>query len=56
MSDEMELRSERGMQMLAHATSKEYCVIEFSENEDGSMTIADITDHVRELERLVDDG
>lgn len=44
------LRSEQGKQMLAHAMSKDYCVLEFQEPEDGEMRVLDITDHVEQLE------
>jgi hypothetical protein len=42
--------SEKGKEILAHAVNKEHCVIEFSEMDDGSMHIADITEHVERLE------
>jgi hypothetical protein len=44
------LMSEKGKEILAHAVNKEHCVIEFSEMDDGSMHIADITKHVERLE------
>ena len=43
-----------GKQMLAYAMNKdEDVVLEFSENESGEKVIVDITDHVSQLERKV---
>lgn len=50
MAGEVPVDSEKGKEILAHAMNKEYCVIEFSEMDDGSMQIADITEHVEKLE------
>lgn len=44
------MRSDRGKEILAHAMSKEHCVLEFSQMDDGSHRIVDITDHVQVLE------
>lgn len=44
------MRSEKGKQILAHAMAQEYCVLEFSEMDDGSHRIVDITEHVEALE------
>lgn len=49
--DGVPMRSDRGKEILAHAMSKEYCVLEFSEMDDGSHRIVDITDHVETLEQ-----
>lgn len=40
-----------GKQILAHAMAEEYCVLEFTELDDGDLMVADITDHLRQLER-----
>lgn len=48
------VHSDKGKAMLAHAMSKEHCVIEFKEQDDGTMTVADITEHVEQLEKMVD--
>lgn len=41
-----------GKQILAHAMAEEYCVLEFTELDDGELMVADITDHLRQLERM----
>lgn len=46
--------SEKGKQILAHAMSKDYCVLEFDSKEHTTQ-IMDITDHHRQLEQMVDD-
>lgn len=51
--DGVPMRSEKGKQILAHAMSKEHCVLEFSEMDDGTHRIVDITDHVEALEKKV---
>lgn len=53
MEGSVPVKSERGKEILAHAMNKEYCVLEFSEMDDGSMQIADITEHVEALEEQV---
>lgn len=35
-----------------YALNSEYCVLEFSEVENGDIHIADITDHVEQLEKM----
>lgn len=47
--------SELGKEILMYATNQDYCVLEFKQNDDG-MRVAVITDHVRELERQVEDN
>jgi len=44
------LQSDKGKQMLAHALSNEYCVLEFNEMDDDTMHVVDITEHVEQLE------
>lgn len=46
------LESSAGREMLAYASSRDYCVIEFERGEDGKLWLRDITDHVRELEEI----
>lgn len=48
------INSEKGKQILAHAMDKEYCVIEFSETDEDGMVVADITQHVKSLEEMLD--
>lgn len=50
--DSVPVKSETGKSILAHAMNEEYCVLEFNEMDDGSLTVADITEHVRQLERM----
>lgn len=38
------------VEVLTHARSQPRCVIEFTTNEDGETTVADITNHVEKLE------
>ena len=47
------MRSDKGKEILAHVMEKEHCVLEFSEMDDGTMHIADITKHVEKLEEQV---
>lgn len=49
-----DIYSESGKEILAWATTQEYCVLEFEETEEGGTRVADITDHVKELERQVE--
>lgn len=49
----VEMDSEKGKEILAHAMASEYCVLEFNEMDDGSMNVVDITEHVRQLEEKV---
>jgi len=46
------LNSEVGKELLVHASRQDYCVIQFERNESGELTIADITDHVKQLEKM----
>lgn len=38
------------VEILQHARSQPRCVIEFTTNEDGKTTVAEITEHVKVLE------
>lgn len=40
------------IEILTHARSQPRCVIEFTTNEDGETTVADITNHVEKLEEM----
>lgn len=54
MTDEgVPMRSDRGKEILAHAMAQEHCVLEFSQMDDGSHRIVDITKHVEALEQKV---
>lgn len=44
--------SPEGKKVIAYAMNNDYCVLEFSELDDGSMYVADITDHLRQLEKM----
>lgn len=50
--DSVSIQSETGKSILAHAMNEEYCVLEFNEMDNGSLAVADITEHVRQLERM----
>lgn len=50
MSEGVPMRSDRGKEILAHAMSEDYVVLEFSKMDDGSHRIVDITEHVEALE------
>lgn len=52
-NEKVPLQSEKGKEILAYATSREYCILEFAELDNGEMSVADITDHVEELEEQV---
>lgn len=51
-NDESSVRSPQGKEIIAYAMNSEYCVLEFTEMDDGSMTVADVTDHLRQLEEM----
>lgn len=53
MEGSVPVRSDKGKEILAYAMEKEHCVLEFSEMDDGTMHIADITKHVEKLEEQV---
>jgi hypothetical protein len=46
------LNSEAGKELLVHASQQDYCVIQFERSESGELIIADITDHVKQLEKM----
>lgn len=48
------MKSERGREILAYAMQETPCVLEFDENESGDVMVADITDHVNQLEEIID--
>lgn len=50
--DAVPAQSDTGRQILAHAMAEEYCVIEFTALDDDDLMVADITEHVRQLERM----
>lgn len=50
--DGVPMRSETGKEILLHAMSKEYCVLEFNTMDDGTEHIVDITEHVEQLEEM----
>lgn len=39
-------------EILAYAFNSEYCVLEFTELDDGEMHVTDVTDHLRQLEQM----
>lgn len=53
MSEEHELFSEKGKEILGYAYMEGDTVLEFKEREDGTLMVMDITDHVRALEEKV---
>lgn len=48
------MHSDTGKSILVHAMSSEYCVLEFKEMDDGEHRVMDITDHVEQLEKKVE--
>ena len=48
--DRVELDTPKGKEILMYAAGREQCILEFARMDDGTMTVADITDHVRALE------
>jgi hypothetical protein len=44
--------SEKGKKILAQAMRDEYTVLEFQTNDDGTRVVQDITDHMKQLERM----
>ncbi|WP_161605552.1 hypothetical protein [Natronorubrum sulfidifaciens] len=44
------------VEILSHARAQPRCVIEFTTNEDGETTVADITSHVTKLEEMGGDA
>jgi len=50
-SKEIEARSDRGLEILKDAFNRGEMVLEFRRQEDGSISIIPIGDHVKELER-----
>lgn len=43
---------EAAKEAIYHALNSDYCVLEFDRMDDGTINIADLTEHVRQLERL----
>jgi hypothetical protein len=54
--DGVEMTGEKGPEILAHAYNSGYCVLEFKTRDDGTTIIMDITDHVEQLEKKVNNG
>lgn len=52
--EEIEARSDRGLDILKDAFNRGEMVLEFKQEEDGTITIIPIGDHVEELERQVE--
>lgn len=48
----VKVNKQKGKEILMHAVKEEYCVLEFSRMDDGSMNIVDITDHHKQLEEM----
>ncbi|MDQ2052899.1 hypothetical protein RBH26_20875 [Natronolimnohabitans sp. A-GB9] len=40
------------IEVLTHARAQPRCIIEFTTDEDGETTVADITNHVKQLEEM----
>ena len=54
-SNEIPARSSRGLEILKDAFNRGESILEFRQDEDGTITIIPITDHVNTLEEKVDD-
>lgn len=56
-NERTEVDTPKGKEILMYAASREQCILEFARMDDGTLTVADITDHVRALEdEVVGDG
>jgi len=47
-------RSDRGLEILKDAFNRGESILEFSQEEDGTITIIPITEHVKELEKFAE--
>lgn len=53
MSDDgVKVSSEKGKEIIKYAMSDEYTVLEFTVLDDGDFMVTDVTDHLRQLEKM----
>jgi len=50
--DAVKVSSEKGKEMIKYAMGSEFCVLEFSTLENGDFMVTDVTEHLRQLERM----
>lgn len=50
--DSVKVSSEKGKEIIKYAMGEPYTVLEFSVLEDGDFVVADVTEHLRQLERM----
>jgi len=46
------MKSQKGKEILAQAMAQDYCVLEFTTQDNGKTHVADITEHVEQLEAM----
>lgn len=50
--DSTPVRSDKGKEILAYAMGQSYCVLEFTQLDNGEIMVTDVTDHLRQLEKM----
>lgn len=50
--EEVKVSSEKGKELIRYAMSDSYTVLEFSVLDNGDFMVTDVTDHLRQLERM----
>jgi len=50
--DSVRVSSEKGKEIIKYAMQDSYTVLEFAVLEDGDFVVADVTEHLRQLERM----
>lgn len=50
--DAVNVSSEKGKEIIKYAMGEPYTVLEFSVLDNGDFVVADVTDHLRQLERM----
>lgn len=52
MADKVPARSEKGKEIIQYAFQDDFTVLEFSVLDNGEFMVTDVTDHLRQLERM----
>lgn len=50
--EEVKVSSEKGKEVIKYAMGAEYCVLEFTTLDNGEFMVTDVTEHLRQLERM----
>jgi hypothetical protein len=50
--DAVNVSSEKGKEIIKYAMGSEYTVLEFSVLDNGDFVVADVTDHLKQLEKM----